>query len=788
MTSQPTDMVTPIEGRFAIRLEMLSDWHVGSGAGRPGEVDRLVRRDDDSLPFVPAKSLVGILRDGCEVVAAGLDAPGGPGRWQEWTRWLFGSQPAQGDPPPGRPAALSVRAARYPADLRSALTARLGVREAVTFVKPGVAIDPRTGRAREDFLRFEEMARTGSVLEAQAQLRSHGLDERAKAAATALLVLAATMADRVGGKRRRGCGLCRIEVIGGPPTEAAAAVIHGMLDDPPAPPPPAPATPPPARSADHPGPDFTTEGPWQSVRLHLRLTAPMVVHHRTVGNLVKCLPHVPGTYLLAATLDRLRGLADVDLAARTGALVVTNATMSVDGKRGEPLPLAVAVKKGSDATGQQLTYYNLFVEQAPGDTPVEVQRDRPFVAVPLDGLRALPPEERAHFVETTHNVVQDDKQRPTAEVGGVFTYEAIPAGTELTAEVRVSATLAQLLSSHDRWWSALGGEWRLGRANKDDYGLAVVTPGEPTPHPSTSAVATSNTLDVWLLSDTVLLDDRLRPTVDTSRLGPELERLLGGAIRLRPRDMRLRASRSESWQTRWGLPRASIVGLAAGTCATFDIAEGTLDPEVLTALEASGIGERRPEGFGQVRFNHPLLRAELASLRPARRRSSAPPSLDAVPQGSPSYPFARLLEKEAWRRELTRMATNLAATASGRSQALGLGTDPRRPTSSQLGALRSVIGSLGEEGGRQKVLAWLGHLKATPSRAAAWQPSEAIGKITELVEKDEVVWDLLPLRFDALSITADGADQLRRELWPEAVRALVLACTRAHGRAFEAAD
>jgi CRISPR/Cas system CMR subunit Cmr4 (Cas7 group RAMP superfamily) len=59
---------------FTLRLEMLSDWHVGAGFGRPGNIDSLVQRDADDLPFVPAKTLTGIWRDALERLAYALDA------------------------------------------------------------------------------------------------------------------------------------------------------------------------------------------------------------------------------------------------------------------------------------------------------------------------------------------------------------------------------------------------------------------------------------------------------------------------------------------------------------------------------------------------------------------------------------------------------------------------------------------------------------------------------------------------------------------------------------------
>ncbi|HBL14417.1 MAG TPA: hypothetical protein DD379_24120, partial [Cyanobacteria bacterium UBA11162] len=57
--------------KVTIKLE--SDWHIGSGAGRPGDVDRLVQRDRNGLPYIPGKTLTGIWRDACELVALGLD-------------------------------------------------------------------------------------------------------------------------------------------------------------------------------------------------------------------------------------------------------------------------------------------------------------------------------------------------------------------------------------------------------------------------------------------------------------------------------------------------------------------------------------------------------------------------------------------------------------------------------------------------------------------------------------------------------------------------------------------
>src|SRR5205085_5094150 len=106
--------------RFKLRLTMLSDWHVGTGTGRPGSVDRLVARDADGFPFVPAKTLNGIWRDTLETLTFALDK-GAEGAWSKFVELIFGNQPAlPGADPTRKPfsSILIVRPARLDKQLR----------------------------------------------------------------------------------------------------------------------------------------------------------------------------------------------------------------------------------------------------------------------------------------------------------------------------------------------------------------------------------------------------------------------------------------------------------------------------------------------------------------------------------------------------------------------------------------------------------------------------------------------------------------------------------------------
>src|SRR5207253_2645133 len=76
---------------------------------------------------------------------------------------------------------------------------------ALTFVRPGVSIDPASGTARADFLRFEEFARQGIELTATCSIALFGRPQ-ADAALAALAIGASGLVERLGGKRRRGAG------------------------------------------------------------------------------------------------------------------------------------------------------------------------------------------------------------------------------------------------------------------------------------------------------------------------------------------------------------------------------------------------------------------------------------------------------------------------------------------------------------------------------------------------------------------------------------------------------
>jgi CRISPR-associated protein Csx10 len=809
---------------FTVRLEMISDWHVGAGIGRSGDVDRLVARDMEGLPFVPAKTLTGIWRDACELVAAALDN-GQQGVWSAWVACLFGSQPALADRPEAAaplPAALSVRAARLPASLRAALAVAAGpLREAVTFVKPGIRIDEQSGTVFADHFRLDELARGGAVLTAPCTLTlpldGGGAAAEARAAASALLVAGSRLVERLGGGRRRGSGRCRLVVADQEDVGAVTAWLRAVRDQPPAPPqrrldparPPRPAPATALAASVTPAEPVEDAGGWVEVPLLVTVTAPLAVPRRVTGNVAETLDYLPGTHLLptvAAALERLG--VDATAAIGRGDLRVLPAFVEVAEERGRPVPLALFATKATEPFAATGTVANRLCEPEHDDLQPRVQVRRGYLTTAADGR--LPAYGTVPTVVLTHNTVFDPEQRPTEQVGGVYTYEAIRPGCRLRGALRLRAELHQaLLDREASWWQQLAGAVRLGRSKKDDFGLVQLEVQPPRRLAPRVVAPADRRLVVWLLSDALLRDRRLRPDPTVDGLARAVGEALG--VTLRPVDggVFVRQSRLDTWQVRWQRPRPSLIGLAAGSCVAFEVTSDTPDPGRIAALALEGVGERRAEGYGQLCVNDPLLLGPLAALpAPSHRASSANGEVSATATGSdsdgqtdpgsgqprhpprvartdPAFDYARVIERAAWRSLIATRALARGADPAFRKGKLAFDAAQALPPTSQLSGLRAAARQLDVPGPDSWAARWLHDLESVEGRRDRW-PNAARAAIRRLLEEPDTVWEWLGDGEDVWPVLTEGGEEaLRAELWREAVRTLLDVAAHAHQRALE---
>jgi len=742
-------MTWELSHRFDVVIELDSDWHIGSGSSQPGNVDATVARAEDGLPYIPAKSLRGVWRRACEAAARALD-DGARGDWTAWVDVIFGDQPAiapaaNGAPPRG--GLLIVGSARL--EERDFILSHPELAAAITIVKAGVKIDGESGRALDGHLRFEEVARGGAVLHAPVELLVLPSDVAARRTLSALLLAGLRLVDGIGAHRRRGLGRCRcwVKDVDAASLEATWQWLEKLA---------APPSPPAETCVVETEPQAEASfagladdgGACLRIPLFVELDQPVVAMPEVRGNVVSGRDFIAGSLLLAVVTRCLEnaGVSDVRGNIARGTIQVLNAHLDVGGARGRPAPQVLLVAKGSTAYQPGQVSNALLDEAAHG----KALRDK-WLGPSQAGQ--LPVVASARRVTMTHNTIDDAAERPVSSVGGLYTYEALAAGQRFRSELRVPQHLVARLP--EGWWKPLSTTLRLGRSKKDDYGAARVTAG-PVSAQAMAITGEAASFVVWLQSECLLVDANLRPDPSLDQLGRVLGERLG--VTLRMVAGRARVSRVESWHRGWNLPRASLVGLAAGTVARFEVVDGKVPRSDLSRIADEGIGERRGEGFGEFEIDPAFLMRDPSSLSPA----SAEVSSAAPVRAGEAGPYSRLLQREVDRKRIADAALALASDPGRRAALLG----SRVPSPSQLGALRAVASRVRDAAGVSQLRSWLDAVKATKTRRDKWSQA-ALDALERIFQSAPALWSRLEI------------DAPHEETWAEGLRVLIDALVRA---------
>ena len=702
---------------FNITLTMTSDWHIGSGVGRQGSVDSLVLRDPDDLPYAPSSTVAAMWRDAAEQLAYGLNqAAGKDGQWDHLVTALFGSQPAiENNRRPPIPSRLSLEHLRFPEELREGFVgpARTSLREALTFVKPGVRIDPYSGTAMSDMLRFQEVCRAGAILTGPATIDTANMDPGDLDTFIAFAFASLRLLERIGGGRRRGLGCCEVQVSDVKGTkicssDKALKFLHCQTSKtsklvqevPP---------------LSHPSTDQVSfsdrdNGDFVDIPLSVEALSPLLIMDQRLGNVTTCLDHIPGTMFLPIVTRALRKAgvsADkITQMITSGGLSVAPAYGMIGDNRGLPMPMRWHWEK------EEATQRTRCVKNAPlkagNDDATQMQHPKGGDLVANRKTRSV-----SHVVRT-HNTVNDAKQKPDEDVGGVYTYEAICAGEKLASVVRLPKSLED--DKICKFREKIAGTARIGAVTGRGYGNVRLNADEAIkvyakPTPCKKAV-------LWLISDFCLpsaLDSRylLTPTEPASvqdQIASALQKTMGCEVKVTHSWMRTR--RHDSWHRQWGLPRSSLTLVRAGSVVFIERTDcGEFTSEELQSLERFGAGERIAEGFGQIRVNASEVTADctfsLESAKSAEKKEGS--RLDAlVTLSNPAYSnFARAIETEAWKTYIRARAEEVTAKEKDRENILGWTST--KPTASRLGKMRALLNGPRTEEDIKTVLDWLGN-------------------------------------------------------------------------------
>lgn len=742
---------------MTLTLTFSSDWHTGTGEGVPGYIDALALRDKDSLPYVRGKSLTGVLRAAAEMIAAVLDSvqpnQAAGEYWKDVTASLFGARPSRHGghrSHPAAPAKLAIRRAVLPAAVAAECKKDAELLAALFSLRPGVSISDETGRAEDDKLFFVEHVTGGLTLSAGASLRGEVTaltDDEA-----ALLVAACHAVRSLGGKRRRGAGALKLDLLGLRPPPAGFKDWLAWLE---------------ARSAkastvaDTLGGGTEQSGPAeQEADVPDRVSAavgtppqptdrevaglccvaesPLCLHRATVGNVVESLDYIPGTLLLPEVAKRLgAALAPSDrhllpLAIANGDLQVRPFYPEVDRQVAAPTPLSAAWPKDqANPNAQSAVLRHLHApESGVQYRPAKagwVQRGVAPIGKPLKAEQLL----GLH----THNTIDPQLQRPSAAVGGVYSYEAIAPGTALRGTVAVSGALARALPKG--WQDRLTGSTAIGRSSKDDYGEVTLTAAEAPDDAQGTECQEGHEFTLFLHSDVLVTDaagafsgspldlldtlaaflDQLDPKCEPHQLSLVKEAGPAGRVHAYAQTRRL-----DSWQSAWGLPRPSLVAVRAGSLFRLRMDKGGLTKASVTALAKAGLGARTAEGYGQVELNPAWLSGERKQATEVGGGiEPATTSVDGEALSDPAIDEAtsKLLsgvQTVRWKRAILGAALDHVAVGAGKSDGgewLGIARSKwLGRTPSQLGALRAAALASGRPGAGTAFATCLGQLKS----------------------------------------------------------------------------
>ena len=652
-TDSPT--TTPPTASGHVTIVFTSDWGVSTGVGQAGRTHSTIERCGND-PVVRGTVITGVLREQAMLAAKALDGQK-DGKWTSFALWLFGQDP---NSEPG-----SVPHPRHVLFTDATPASSIDIHDTVS-----LSINPQTGIARDQFLRFTERAAAGVLTGTFTLIDEAGSelsDPETINAAHFLLGVAGLIVRGIGSGRSGGDGECTVlvtnhevevrdehstskivafasscaqelrtslkklaqslkpEVVSALPAPQQGGTQHqvGTVD---------------GSAAQHSG--------GHHLILDLTLNSPIVSYEVPFSNEIRSLDFLRGTVLLP-WLHRLVSSkkhgdkeAVVTNAVTGGHLVVSDALPVIKKIEGLPVPLTLKTDKTSPSDSP-ITLCGDSTEET-GKIPVRggyvffgsKGGDGTVPGTKTQGWYGKPPLRGRQTTAINH-------ETGAASKGQLVLVEALPEKMCMRAHVWVSDELWEAASV-----SSLLGETREARLGSrkltGTFGSATCTLREETDDErearihfgnagsvqltsaaSSSAdgtasgegtTASSSVVSLWFTSDVIARSAGLGAggTIDDlirafQRKGIPVEAVGTPSIRHR---------RVDSWSPADNGPRASRLAIQAGSVIQVHVSEE--DRAKLLELAPFGVGELTAQGYGRFVVDHPLLSIQSIEVTKAK--------------------------------------------------------------------------------------------------------------------------------------------------------------------------
>ena len=642
-----------------VTIVFTSDWGVSTGVGQAGRTHSTIERCGND-PVVRGTVITGVLREQAMLAAKALDGQK-DGKWTCFALWLFGQDP---NSEPG-----STPHPRHVLFSDATPASSIPVHDTVS-----LSIDPKTGTARAQFLRFTERAAAGILTGTFTLIDEAGLPLSVQAtvdAAHFLLGVAGLMVRGIGSGRSGGDGECTVlvsgdkveardgqstseivtfasshaqtlrtnlknlaasltpEIVNALPGHRQGATQHqvGTVD---------------GSAAQHSG--------GHHLILDLTLNSPIVSYEVPFSNEIRSLDFLRGTILLP-WLHRLvsskkhgEDEAVITNAVTGGHLVVSDALPVISETEGLPVPLTLKTDKMLPSESP-ITLYGDSTKET-GKIPVRggyvFYDPKGGDSEDPQGWYGKPPLRGRQTTAINH-------ETGAASRGQLVLVDALPEGMSMRAHVWVSdelwnaASISNLLN--EPRVARLGSRKLTGtfgsatctlreetddeRESRSHFGNAGIarptddasasadgtTPGESAP-----ASSDDQTVSLWFISDVIArsaglgaggtVDDLIRAF---KREGIDLGSIKAASIRHR---------RVDSWSPADNGPRASRLAIQAGS--VIQVSANDENHAKLLELAAFGVGELTAQGYGRFVVAHPLLSIESIEVTKAKRKHFVP--------------------------------------------------------------------------------------------------------------------------------------------------------------------
>ena len=641
-----------------VTIVFTSDWGVSTGVGQAGRTHSTIERCGDD-PVVRGTVITGVLREQAMLAAKALDGPtkeNEKGKWTNFALWLFGQDP---NSEPG-----STPHPRHVLFTDATPASSIDIHDTVS-----LSIDPKTGIARPQFLRFTERAAAGVLTGTFTLIDEAGAeisDQRTIEAAHFLLGVAGLMVRGIGSGRSGGDGECmvlvtnhEVEARAGQSTSKIVAFASScaqalrtslkklalsLKPD------VVSALPAPQRSAQHQVGTIDGSAAQHSGGHHLifdlTLNSSIVSYEVPFSNEIRSLDFLRGTVLLP-WLHRLvsskkhgEDEAVITNAVTGGHLVVSDALPVISDAQGLPVPLTLKTDK-TLPSDSPITLY--------GDSPKNKGKlpvrggyvffgpkggDGKEPGTKTQGWYGKPPLRGRQTTAINH-------ETGAASKGQLVLVEALPEGMCMRAHVWVSDELWEAASV-----SSLLGKTRKARLGSrkltGTFGSATCTLREetateresrmqfgnagsalPAGDASTSTDGAATGLEtpassrgvwLWFTSDVIARSAGLGAggTVDDLIRAFEREGItlkLDGVPAIRHR-------RVDSWSPADNGPRATRLAIQAGSVIQVRVSKE--DRAKLLKIAPFGVGELTAQGYGRFVVDHPLLNIQSIKVTKAK--------------------------------------------------------------------------------------------------------------------------------------------------------------------------